>query len=885
MNTGSVAGRDRPFVVWRLVLVAALLAGAMIGSSSWHPAHAAVPQVTSLSPESGAVSGGTGVTITGSGFDAQTSVAFGSQVVAPADVTVAGDGASLTVEAPARDGLSVGRVEVVVTNDDGSSPASTHFFTYRPEIDTAANNDAHVVLGDLASRSQRGPIIRTTVAPYLTIGTDARSGEQYTYESDFNYAAFSDEAYTYESDERALRAGSALTTSIGTGSYDGRTDVLRMDSGGNCETGNTFDGKTTYCSVFGPEVYTEPFHATDAQALAFDWAATGAGDDYEIYAYLVEVDDPAVSTAIPTDADAHTVVAHAMGAAREWTTATGDIPQDGFYRFRFVNGTFDATGGYLIGSEMFIDDVILVGLKNSITFPQIGDQVLEIGDTLELPTVTADSGEPVDVVSGNTAVCTLAGTTITIEGVGTCTLQASQGATGDYAPAATVNRSFQVREQATTPGAPTLTGITPGAGELEVAFLPPGSDGGAAITNYEYSLDGGATWTASSPATTTSPLTITGLDDTPYDVAIRAVNSEGDGDASNTITATPDAPPPPPPPPAPDDEDAGPEPVLDEEGRLPPPGTGGSDVGGERRDLELVRDDDGVTATGDGFTIRVADPADDGDPATGPSPSDVRPILQQGSRSVISVTGFRPGSPVSVWLVPDFTELGGFDVDASGAATALTEPLPFGTTACQHTLHVEGELPSGEQVRASIGVWVDAATGHFDDVARSHTHRRAIDCLADLGIVQGTSLDAYAPGGTLTRGQAASILATLMGLETDGSATFADAVGTTHEGAIAAVVEAGWAVGTGTDTFGPAELVSRGQLASLIANALGLADGDPDAFTDAGVTHGPAIAALVDVGILHGYPDGTVRPSDPVTRAQAASMYVRVLPLLETEGE
>lgn len=92
----------------------------------------------------------------------------------------------------------------------------------------------------------------------------------------------------------------------------------------------------------------------------------------------------------------------------------------------------------------------------------------------------------------------------------------------------------------TTPSAPTITGITPGNGQLSVAFTAPSSNGGSALTNYKYSTDGGSTFTAVSPAATTSPIIITGLTNgTSYNVQIRAVNAQGDGTATATTAATP----------------------------------------------------------------------------------------------------------------------------------------------------------------------------------------------------------------------------------------------------------------------------------------------------------------------------------------------------------
>jgi hypothetical protein len=94
----------------------------------------------------------------------------------------------------------------------------------------------------------------------------------------------------------------------------------------------------------------------------------------------------------------------------------------------------------------------------------------------------------------------------------------------------------------TTPSAPTITGITPGNQQLSVAFTA-GSDGGSSITNYKYSTDNGSSFTAVSPAATSSPITISGLTNgTTYDVKILAVNVAGDGTASSTTSATPVAP-------------------------------------------------------------------------------------------------------------------------------------------------------------------------------------------------------------------------------------------------------------------------------------------------------------------------------------------------------
>lgn len=88
---------------------------------------------------------------------------------------------------------------------------------------------------------------------------------------------------------------------------------------------------------------------------------------------------------------------------------------------------------------------------------------------------------------------------------------------------------------AAAPDAPTLNSVTAGDRRVTVAFTA-GANNGAAITDYEYSLNSG---TYTSAGTTTSPFTITGLSGrTSYSVTLKARNSVGLSAASNSISAT-----------------------------------------------------------------------------------------------------------------------------------------------------------------------------------------------------------------------------------------------------------------------------------------------------------------------------------------------------------
>ena len=89
----------------------------------------------------------------------------------------------------------------------------------------------------------------------------------------------------------------------------------------------------------------------------------------------------------------------------------------------------------------------------------------------------------------------------------------------------------------TIPSAPTLISLTPTDENLILNFSI-GSDGGSPITDIEYSIDNGLTWTSS--GLTTSPFAITGLTNgDSYPISIRSNNTYGTSTPSNVISGTP----------------------------------------------------------------------------------------------------------------------------------------------------------------------------------------------------------------------------------------------------------------------------------------------------------------------------------------------------------
>lgn len=501
------------------------------------------PVIATVSPGSGKVAGGDVITITGSGFapvaGLTTTVSIGS--FQATNVTVVSD-TEITATTPTRaqNDRTVGALDLRVTIGSGADESTSvdqAYFSFAPVLGNVSSG--RVTLGSLASRSQQKLITRgVSGPPYLVSGTDSVTNQAYSYFTDKNYTGR--DAYSRESDERG---GTLSTTSSQSEAYLGRTAV-RLASSATCNSGNNVNGLTTYCSMFGPEVYSEPFYGRSGQALSFDWAAKFVSDDYEVYAFLVQVAD---LTNIPTPSTSnHTLVLHSLGNTRGWTTSSGVIPSNGLYRFRFVNGSYDASGGYALGSTMYLAPSAIVGEPNSISFTYSGGNIERFTEVDV--TASATSGGAVSMTPSNTSICQVMSSThsagvttfrIRGTGVGTCVLNASQGAVGVYSPASTVQQSFSVL------AAPIAETVTPTAGLLNIRVTWSAV---ASATGYflEYSTNG-TTWTRNNATATTSrDVTVSGL--TPnnqYQFRVIAVVSSAEQTPSSaTSSLRPLVPPP-----------------------------------------------------------------------------------------------------------------------------------------------------------------------------------------------------------------------------------------------------------------------------------------------------------------------------------------------------
>lgn len=109
-------------------------------------------------------------------------------------------------------------------------------------------------------------------------------------------------------------------------------------------------GTQSYGVVHGPAVASAPFEAAAGDTLYFDWRAFAGDDAAHVFGYLVDEQGTQIEV---IDATTQT--------STPWTTSTTTIPRGGTYKFVFVGGTYDASGGTLAGASLFIDNIKVFG--------------------------------------------------------------------------------------------------------------------------------------------------------------------------------------------------------------------------------------------------------------------------------------------------------------------------------------------------------------------------------------------------------------------------------------------------------------------------------------------------------------------------------------------
>ena len=132
------------------------------------------------------------------------------------------------------------------------------------------------------------------------------------------------------------------------------TTGFAFDPGGGIKlsTGRIVTNNHPFSVVHGPYLISQAAKEISAgDKVHFDWKADGALDAGDIFAYLLDVDTGDTIELIDFTQTAP--------GATAFATQTTNVTRTGNYKFVFINGSYDATGGYLLGADMYVNNIVI----------------------------------------------------------------------------------------------------------------------------------------------------------------------------------------------------------------------------------------------------------------------------------------------------------------------------------------------------------------------------------------------------------------------------------------------------------------------------------------------------------------------------------------------
>jgi hypothetical protein len=184
----------------------------------------------------------------------------------------------------------------------------------------------------------------------------------------------------------------------------------------------------------------------------------------------------------------------------------------------------------------------------------------------------------------------------------------------------------------------------------------------------------------------------------------------------------------------------------------------------------------------------------------------------------------------------------------------------------------------------------ETVTKTFGDI-QGHWAQKDIERLASMHIVDGMDESSFQPDSSMTRAQFVTILKKALNLQTQATTKlFTDvAADSWYKDSVYATYAANIVSGTSDSTFAPETNVTREQLAVMMVNAYlnatgkklsDIVEGQPVSYADSSDISDWAkqyVAAATTIGLLNGVDDTHFAPAQNSTRAQVATVVVRML--------
>ena len=170
----------------------------------------------------------------------------------------------------------------------------------------------------------------------------------------------------------------------------------------------------------------------------------------------------------------------------------------------------------------------------------------------------------------------------------------------------------------------------------------------------------------------------------------------------------------------------------------------------------------------------------------------------------------------------------------------------------------------------------------FDDVAKSAWYCKAVDYVAENGIMSGVSAREFAPNAGFSRAMLAQTLYAMSGKPAvKAESAFADvAASAWYADAVNWAAKKGYVSGVGEGMFAPDASITREQMALILYRYAGSPDASGMAlkeFADGGSVSAYAVDAVrwaVHEGLISGMENNTLAPQGTATRAQVAQILM-----------
>jgi hypothetical protein len=156
-----------------------------------------------------------------------------------------------------------------------------------------------------------------------------------------------------------------------------------------------------------------------------------------------------------------------------------------------------------------------------------------------------------------------------------------------------------------------------------------------------------------------------------------------------------------------------------------------------------------------------------------------------------------------------------------------------------------------------------------------------INMIVERGIILGYPDRTFKPDNKVTRGEFASMIIRTFDIDPIEGSLFDDTLDNWAESSINGAVGEGIITGYEDNTFRPNAPITREEMAVMISRALNIDEEVVEEYFDDIDTASPwaqlSISRLGNRKILTGFPDGTFRPKDTLTRAEAVKVIYEIL--------